>query len=101
MPELTYGHTVVRTVRAVEQAGGFVGHAAALATATAATAAAAAVAAKAVGTATGALRAGPSGHTYDLRIAAAAANGKKKGSRSFLLPLHCGQIKINHFLLKS
>jgi hypothetical protein len=28
-PELTYGHTVVRTVRAAEEAGGFVGPAAA------------------------------------------------------------------------
>jgi hypothetical protein len=33
-PELTYGHTVVRTIRAAEEAGGFVGLAAALAAAT-------------------------------------------------------------------
>jgi hypothetical protein len=52
---LTYGHTVVRTIRAVEQAGGFVGSAAALAAATAATAAA--VATKAVDTAAEAIRA--------------------------------------------
>jgi hypothetical protein len=63
-PELTYGHTVVRTVRAVEEAGGFVGPAAALAAATAATAAA--VAAKAVDTAAEAIRS--AGATPRLRI---------------------------------